>query len=546
VTALSLAGIVAIAFWMRWWPGSAGADRTFWRRDETVYFDLACRLLHGRFDVHNFINPAFYANAVAVAGAIVGGIRRLFGVDATFDLFLARETAAPHLLVWSGRVLSILASALSVVVVARIGRLLFSPVVGVLAGLLLAIDGVAATRAPLCGNESLMVLLALLACCTAIEGTSLRHRLFAGLLIGLATATKYSAGILALPLAAAFGLRVGPAVLMAIVGFAAGSPQALVNFREFLHGFTTQAGFLHEGYFAEDVARHEIGFVYYVRTFADAHQGVALALLCATGVVASIAIVAVRRDRSHALLLTASLPLYLLLGTGIFNSQRFLLPALPFVLIHGAWLLEWLWTRVPRLRSRPNGVLALGLLAIVGAGGAATLRQHALLTGEFGSPEQKSVLFADLESRLAADRILAELAIPGQYRLLLASDPWGERGVPPPADEIREQVGAWLSAHDLLPTALPLDRAIAASPTLEQLRKNLRDSAVDTVVIVLPTSHLLAGLGVRPPPQDARLRACPYWNELFDWLATLPRLFTGRSPDQRITAAVIDLRDAPH
>ena len=98
VTVLSLALIVAIALWVRWWPGSVTARRDFWRHDEIWYFQLACRFLHGRFDVHYFINPTLYAYVVAAAGAIVGGIRRLFGVDATFELFLAHETATPHLL----------------------------------------------------------------------------------------------------------------------------------------------------------------------------------------------------------------------------------------------------------------------------------------------------------------------------------------------------------------------------------------------------------------------------------------------------------------
>src|SRR5262249_27050085 len=158
--------------------------------------------------------------------------------------FLARETVAPHLLLWAARMVSIVSSACSVLVVARIGRRLFSPAVGLIAAALLAFDGVAAASAPLFGNESLMVLLVLLSFCVAIEGNSLRHRVAAGLLLGLATATKYSAGIFVLPLALAFGLRVGPALLAAVAGFVAGAPMAVLNFRAFVDGFRTQAGYL--------------------------------------------------------------------------------------------------------------------------------------------------------------------------------------------------------------------------------------------------------------------------------------------------------------
>jgi hypothetical protein len=546
VVALALAGIVAIAFWMRWWPGGVTDERAYWRRDEPIYFLVACRFLHGRFDLHDFINPTFYSYVVAGAGALVGGIRRLFGADATFDVFLARETAAPHFLVWAGRIISILASVSSVLVVVSIGRRLFSRSVGLLAGLLLAIDGVAAFSAPLCGNESLMMLLALLAYRTAIDGGSLRHRLASGLLLGLATATKYSAGILALPIAVAFGVRVAPTVLMAAIGFALGSPMALVNFRDFVHGFTTQAGFLRAGYTEEDRLRHEFGFVYYVRTFAETHQGVALALLCSVGILASIAALVVRRDRAHALLLAASLPLCLFLGVGIFSSQRFLLPALPFILMHGAWVLEWLWLRVARLRSRPDAALVVGLLVVAGSGASAAVRQHALLRRDFESPEPKCSLLADLKPWLTADSQVAELAIPKQFRLLLARDPWAEMGVPPPDDEVRQVVSDWLAANDLLPTSTPLVGLITTSPTLAKLQENLRSSRIDTLVVVVPTIQLFLGLGIRPAPLDVESRACPYWKELVEWFASLPRRFIGCSPDQRITAAVLDLRDPPH
>jgi hypothetical protein len=544
-SALALAAIAAIAVWTRWWPGRLADARTFWRGDESFYWRLACRILHGKFEVDHFINPTLYAYVVAAAGAIVGGIRRLFGADASFDLFLARETAAPHLLVLAGRVVSIVASVCSVLVVARIGRRLFSPAVGLIAALMLAIDGVAATSSPLCGNESLMVLLALLACLVTFEGGSLRRRLAAGLLIGLATATKYSAGILALPLALAFGLGVAPTLLAAAAGFVLGSPMALVNFGEFVRDFRTQAGFLGAGYSAEDLVRNESGFHYYFRTFADMHEGVVSALLCAAGIVASIAVAVVRRRRSHALLLSASLPLFLYLGTGIFSMQRFLLPALPFILMHGAWLIEAVRRRVPLLRTSPNGALAVALLALLGSALPAMTRERAFLASRYVAPEPPSSVLADLEPCFAANACVAELAIPNVFRLLLPSDPWSELALPPPDPAIRSAVSRWLAERDLLPTSAPLDRFIVRSATLADLRRNLKESGVDTLLVVLPTRQLLTGFGIRPEPNDLELRACPYWTEFVEWLATLPRLCTSRSPDLRISAAVLDLREPP-
>ena len=542
-SALALAAIVAIALFTRWWPGSLTDARGWWRRDETMYYRIACRVLHGRIDVDYFINPTLYAYVVAAAGAIVGGIRRLFGADATFDLFVARETAAPHLLLWAGRVVSIVASAGSVLVVARIGRRLFSPAVGLIAALMLALDGVAATSAPLCGNESLMVLLVLLAFCVAIEGSSLRRRISAGLLLGLATATKYSAGIFVLPLALAFGLRVGPALLAAAAGFLAGAPMAVANFRAFLQGFSTQAGYLTAGFTADDVVRGEVGYRFYARTFAELHLGVALALLCAAGILASIALAAVRRERAHLLLLAASLPLYLYLGAGIFCTQRFLLPALPFIVLHGAWLVEQLRRRVPALRSRPNGALALVLVAVAGAAAPAAARERDFLHHLY-QPEPSCALMADLGPRLAANWKVAELAHYGVFRLLLERDPWAALDVPPPSDALRRQVDDWLARQGLLPTSIWLERMILDSPTLDDLKRELRESGVDVLLVVVSTRQLMTDLTIRPEPTTPGMRACPYWNEVVAWLTSLPNLFLGRSPDQRFTAALLDLRES--
>lgn len=540
-TTIALAGSVAIALWIRWWPGWISAGRSWWRRDETHYFEMACSFLNGRFGVHYFINPTLFAYVLAAAGALVGGIRRLFGADASFGLFVARETVAPHLLLWAGRALSIVASVLAVLVVARIGRRLFSPAVGLVAGLLLAIDAVAAESAPLCGNESLMVLLALLAISVALGGGSLRRRVAAGLLIGLATATKYSAGILVLPLVVAFGLDAGPALVAAAAGFALGAPMTLMNFPDFLHDFSTQAGFLHAGYSAEDVARDELGFVYYVQTFAGTHAGLALALLCGAGLLASIVIAATRRDRTHLLLLAASLPLYLYLGTGIFCAQRFLLPALPFLLIHGAWLLTWLLARLPVLRPRPTVALAVALLAVLGAGAPAAIRGHDALRRQFGAPEPTSEVLDALRPQLGTDRRVAELAIPFRFRLLLPIDPWQELDLEPPSDAIRGAVDEELATAGLLPRSLLLNRAIAESPTLASLQQRLRDAGIDAVLLVVQTAQVAAGHGIRPTPQDTNLRSCPYWSELFEWLTSLPRIAYVRSPDLRITAALLDL-----
>jgi len=542
VWAIALIVVASVATWMRWFPGDRSRPRTFIRRDETQYTIPACRFLHGEFAVREFINPTLEASVVAGATAVVGGIRRLVHMDPSFDCFLARETFAPYVLVRCGRILSILASVASTWVIARIGRRLFSPTVGVFAGLLLAVDGVAANSAPICGNESMMVLLGLLAVDVAIRGDSLRRRIASGLLLGLAVATKYSVGVLALPLLVAFGLRVVPAALAAVAGFAVGCPTALANFREFIAGFSTQARYLHAGYLGESLPPGDSGYAEYVRTFSM-HAGGALAVFCGAAVCASVVAWIVRRRRAHAIALSSSLPLYLYLGSGAFVQPRFLLPAVPFVLLLGGWLLELLLERVPALRSRPAALLVTGMSLLAAAAAPASLETRAFLRRNYGDPDPKAALLAEIEPAMAGRAHVAELAIPVESRLLLPSDPWDEFGLPPPDTNCLRFVREWSEAHGLQPTSTSLARFVGSSRTLADLQENLRNAGIDAILVVVPTGPLVAEHRVVAPHETA-LRECPYWSQLLDWLASMPRTATRLSPHHRLTAALLspDLR----
>ncbi len=566
--AIALTLITLLAAWLRaWLDGSIVPGRTFARHDEGHYVDLARQFLNGHWSVHYFINPSLFGYLLAGVTALVGAVRSMLGFDESFALFVTRETLAPYAIVLVGRLLSITASTLSVLVVARIGRRLFSPTVGLLAALALAVDGIAMSRAVLCGNESLTVLLGLLAferlLASMERDAPMRTRLVAGLLLGLATATKYSAGILVVPFLlvprrdAVAAFRSGrwlallrdvlPALLAAGLGFFAGAPMVAIHFSDFAHDFLAQAGFLHGGYRREDREAGELGYLFYARTFAASHQGWFFAIACGLGVLASIGRAIRTRERSLLLLIAASLPLYLFLGSGVFHRDRFLLPAVPFLLLHGAWIVErathFVTSRLVASRWLAP-VLAFTVVAATAAPSA--IASHQLLARQNGFPDPMSQLLVDLRSSLQPGDRVIEFPVPLANRLLLEQDPWRPLGIAAPRPDLVEV--ARRMVHDgiaLDPPSMLLQPLLARAESLAALQQALRNEGANLLLVVAATSQIERPEKLVRGDRDVGSDTAPptWWNEFFEWLKTLPRRTVAFTSDGTITAALIEL---PH
>ncbi len=554
---LCLLAIAALALFLRaWFDGSTVPGRVFLRHDEQHYVDLARELLNGRFVTDYFINPALFGWLVAGATALVGGARVLLGFEASFELFVARETVSPVVLVLAGRALSIAASLAAVPLLARLGGRLFSPRVGLLAALALAVDGVAIGRAPLCGNESMTTLLCLLAvdallAAGAQPDASPRRRFAAGLLLGIATACKYSAGIFGVVLLAALKRRSVPALLGAAAGFAFGAPATWLNPAAFIDGFSTQASFLHDGYRAEDAQKGQLGWLFYAKTFPASHLGFVVAVAVAGGLIASLIIAARRGGTPHRWLLSASLPLYLFLGSGIFHRDRFLLPATPFLLLHGAWLLhrllrgDWLpaLLRSGAATARSGRIVgAVALLAAGVDGAIETVGRHRQFADKHAAPDAASELHHALLPSLAPDEKVFEFSFLNADELLLRADPWREAGVEPPPATVRDAVLDELRHRGLLPVCSPLRPALVATKSLAELEALLAREGATTLVAIVPVVQLIRPGGLAAANRDPPFRDVAWWPEFVAWLEVLPRRAECVTSDGTLTGAILELR----
>ena len=155
-----------------------------------------------------------------------------------------------------GRFLSALAGALTVLLVAAVGRRLYGEKAGLLAGLLLALAVLHVQTSHFASTDvtlTLFVLLALAASGRLASRGRGRDALLAGALTGFALATKASAAPLLLPLAVAVFLACRPARawrrgallltwagLAAFVAFFLGEPYAFLDFPEFWRSVSEQ------------------------------------------------------------------------------------------------------------------------------------------------------------------------------------------------------------------------------------------------------------------------------------------------------------------
>src|SRR5271169_5213818 len=155
-----------------------------------------------------------------------------------------------------GRFLSALAGALTVLLVAAVGRRLYGQKAGLCAGLLLALAVLHIQTSHFASTDvtlTLFVLLALAASGRLARRGRGRDALLAGALTGFSLATKASAAPLLLPLAVAVFLACRPArawrkgaLLLAMAGLAAlvafflGEPYAFLAFREFWRSVSEQ------------------------------------------------------------------------------------------------------------------------------------------------------------------------------------------------------------------------------------------------------------------------------------------------------------------
>lgn len=367
---LAVGALLAFAFGLRVWGVDHGLPYAY-NADENAHFVTRAIGLFGHgWDPNYYVNPPAYTYlAHLLLGAWYGGragVSTAFAADPTQIWILTRVLSAVlgTLAIW----LTYLAGTRFVdrrvgLLAAGIFTVSFLPVFYSK----LALNDVP-TLAPLC--------LALWGIAGVLRFGRRRDYAATGIGLGLACATKYTGGIVLLPLLGAFAVRfaspgermralrgIALAAVAALVAFLVANPYALLNFDAFANGLTHQSDASGDSAGKLGLTQKN-GYLYYLWSFGWGLGWVPLVFAAAGAVRLWFA------ERRLVWVLVPAVVLFVLfMGSQERYFGRWLMPVFPFVCILAAYAAFELADRGGRLRPalKPTFVVAV-VLAVCAQG----------------------------------------------------------------------------------------------------------------------------------------------------------------------------------
>ena len=355
--------MLAAALLLRLWGVKQGMPYAY-NADENAHFVPGAIGLFGHgWNPHYFVNPPAYTYLLHVVFDVWfggrGGVSKAFATNPTEVFVVARVTAA-------------VVGTLAVWLMYLAGARMFGRATGLLAAALLGVSFLAVFYSHLALNDVptlAPIALSLWGTAGILRDGRVRDYLIAGLGLGLACATKYTGGVVLLPLLTAVGIQFaapgGPgralrglvlAGIVAVGAFLVANPYALLDFAAFRDGLQHQADA------AEDVAgklglTQTSGHLYYLWTFTWGLGWVPL-----VAAVAGAAVLGFEDRRALLVLGPAPVAYVLFMGTQERFFGRWLLPIFPIACLLAAYAI----VRLAQLAARRAPALAPAL-AVLGA-----------------------------------------------------------------------------------------------------------------------------------------------------------------------------------
>ncbi|MFN8636380.1 MAG: glycosyltransferase family 39 protein [Chloroflexota bacterium] len=374
VRRLALLAIVALGLAVRLW----GIDWQLpWQfhPDEGHYSWKAMDLIG-----QDTLNPKYFRNPSLQTYLFLAEYRLL-----GFQASKADEQAAtadglfrpPSGVAFVARVTVAIFGALTVLALAWAARPVVPAWAAIVGGLFLALAFIHVRDSHYATNDVLPVLLLALSVGYALRiwrDPRLSSYLLAGLFGGLATSTKYNAGLFVVPLVVAHGLAVwssasyrdwrrslAPLVLAGVVAFSmylAGTPYTVLDFPKWLADFRTQSSFVDEPW--EGQAKLPPGVAYAQALVAG--LGWPMLVLGVFGIVARLR----QPDARRGALVLLSFPLAYLafMSRSELFFVRFALPVVPFVCLFAGVGVWEIW-RLARTRGQTLGMAAAVIATVV-------------------------------------------------------------------------------------------------------------------------------------------------------------------------------------
>ena len=357
---LALAAVMLGALILRLWGASHGLPYAY-NADENAHFvPKAIGLFGHSWNPGYFVNPPAYTYVLHVAFAIWYG-----GREGVSHAFATDPSAVFHL----ARVVAALAGTISVGLLYVAGARIFDRRAGLLSAGLMAVAFLPVFYSHLALNDVptlVGVSLALVGIGGIVQRGATSDYVLAGIGLGLGCATKYTAGVVLLPLVAASFTHGRPpapklaiAAGVALLAFLIANPYALLDFSGFTDGLN------HQSTAADEVGgklglTQRSGVWYYLWTLTWG-LGWVPALAAAGGAV----VLAWERPRLFWVLVPAPVLFLLFMGTQGRYFGRWLLPVFPIVVLVAAFAVlraaDAISNRWPVLRPTLTALAAIAL-----------------------------------------------------------------------------------------------------------------------------------------------------------------------------------------
>ncbi|HKH18413.1 MAG TPA: glycosyltransferase family 39 protein [Solirubrobacteraceae bacterium] len=340
--------------------------------DEGAHFvRSAVKFFRGDYNPHYFLNPPAFSYLLhGIFAFSYGGIWPFGAGDEVIKAF-RRDPSDVYLI---GRIVAGLLGVVAAGILYAVGKRLYGAAAGLVAAALMSFSFLPVFYGHLALNDIPTLVPLTLGLLGAVRiyqrGESADYAL-AGAGLGFATAFKYTAAALLLPIALAWGLRVWEdrgrfkpellrlvlAGVLAGVAFCIANPYALLEPRSFAYGVREQRTYAGE---VQKIGLDEVsGWAYYIWTLTWGYGWIPL------GLSAIGTLFALRRDwRTTLLLLSFVVVFWLFMGQQTRFYGRWLLPVYPFLALLAGYGVVRLARLAPR-RWRTAAAIAIAAAALV-------------------------------------------------------------------------------------------------------------------------------------------------------------------------------------
>lgn len=411
----AVAALVVGGLLLRLWGIGNGLPWAYNADENGHFLPQAVGMFRGDLNPHYFVNPPGFTYATHLLLWL-----RFGGADGVWGAF----ADDPGTVFVVGRVASALLGVSAVWLIYLAGTRLLDRRTGLLAASILAVAFMPVYYGHVAVNDAptlAPVALGLWATAGVLRLGRDRDYLIAGLAVGLAAATKYTGGIVLVPLLAAAMVQAAQpgglllaargmllALLTFAIGFVAANPYALLDFDDFWFGIAHQSSAAGEGTTDKLGMTHGNGLTFYLWTLT---WGFGLIPLIA----ALASVFPLWRDDRRVLLVLAPAPLLFLLfmsAQGRFFA-RWMLPVYPMLaLLAGyaaATAVEWVSRHRPTWR---HVALVVAGIALCGQGLVAAMHLGAVLSREDTRNETRDWMVANIP---AGEKIVLEPVVPTEW-----------------------------------------------------------------------------------------------------------------------------------